>query len=132
MAIGAIQNMSESIYLEVEENANSEYMPLMLYEAHADPVPIFQVVLDEPGKAISLYDVTGWSSDGGGTPCPAAYAPVSDSGQAVVHLVYGGDWGIRFKSSESEGPWDPGSADQWGEPYIMLTQAGDVILDSSE
>ncbi|MCH8827183.1 MAG: hypothetical protein IIB16_09520, partial [Chloroflexi bacterium] len=52
--------MPESIYLEVEENANSEYMPLMLYESHADPVPISQVVLDEPGRDIGVYDVTGY------------------------------------------------------------------------
>ena len=124
--------MPESIFLEVEENDNCEYMPLQVYEAHSDPEPVFEVYLEEPGRPPGTYSVTGWSSDGGGTPCPAMYAPVSDSGQAVVHLVYGGDWGIRFKPSDSDEPWDPGSADQWGEPYIMLTQAGDVILDSSE
>ena len=121
--------MPESIFLEVEENDNCDYMPLQVYEAHSDPVPVFEVTLEEPGRSPGVYSVTGWSSDGGGTPCPAMYAPVSDSGQAVVHLVYGGDWGIRFKPSDSDEPWQPGNADQWGEPYIMLTQAGDIILD---
>ena len=120
--------MPESIYLEVEENANSEYMPLMLYESHADPVPISQVVLDEPGRDIGVYDVTGWSSEGDGTPCPAMYAPVSDSGQAVVHLVFGGDWGIRLKPSESSEDWDLASETQFGEPSPLLTDGGRVVV----
>ena len=121
--------MPESIYLEVEENANSEYMPLMLYESHADPVPISQVVLDEPGRDIGVYDVTGWSSEGDGTPCPAMYAPVSDSGQAVVHLVFGGDWGIRLRQAGSGEDWDLASETQFGEPYLMLTDEGAVVLE---
>ena len=124
--------MPESIYLEVEENANSEYMPLMLYESHADPVPISQVVLDEPGRDIGVYDVTGWSSDGDGTPCPAMYAPVSDSGQAVVHLVFGGDWGIRLRQAGSGEDWDLASETQFGEPYLMLTDEGAVVLDDGQ
>ncbi|MDA0770216.1 MAG: hypothetical protein O2821_08350 [Chloroflexi bacterium] len=119
--------MAESIYLEVEENPNSEYMPLMLYEAHADAIPISQVVLDEPGKPIGVYDVTGWSSDGDGTPCPALYAPVSDSGQAVVHLVFGGDWGIRLRPEDSSEDWSLTSETQFGEPYLMLMDGGAVI-----
>ena len=124
--------MPESIFLEVEENDNCGYMPLQVYEAHREPVPVFEVSLEEPGRPAGIYSVSGWSSDGGGTPCPAMYAPVSDSGQAVVHLVYGGDWGVRFRPQGSEKAWDLQSPDQWGEPYIMLTQEGDIILGSSE
>ena len=98
--------MPESIYIEVDDNANCEYMPLMLYEAHADAVPVSQIVIDEPGRPPGIYQVTGWSSEGDGAPCPAMYAPVSDSGQAVVHLVFGGDWGIRMKPAESSADWD--------------------------
>ena len=29
--------MAESIYLEVEENENCDYMPMLLYEAHRKP-----------------------------------------------------------------------------------------------
>ena len=67
--------MPESIYLEVEENANSEYMPLILYESHADPVPIAQVVLDEPGTDIGLYDCTGLDRAGDGALRLWRYAP---------------------------------------------------------
>ena len=119
--------MPESIYIEVEDNPNSDYMPLMLYEAHSDPVPVSRVALDEPDRPSGVYDVTGWCSEGGGSPCPALYAPVSDSGQAVVHLVYGGDWGVRFRPEDSNEPWDIDSADQFGEPYVMLLDGGAIL-----
>ena len=121
--------MPEPIYLEVEENDNCEYMPLQVYEAHRDPVPISQINLTELDKPHGVYQVTGWSSEGGGTPSQAMYVPVSDSGQAVVHLVYGGDWGIQLKQLDSDEDWDTGSPNQWGEPYLMLTDEGDIILD---
>ena len=57
------------------------------------------------------------------------YAPVSDSGQAVVHLIYGGDWGIRLKPDESGAAWDIAASDQFGEPYLMMMDEGAVILD---
>ena len=121
--------MPESIYIEVEENDNCEYMPLQVYEARADPVPVRRARLFEPERPHGVYQVTGWSSEGSGTPCPAMYVPVSDSGQAAVHLVYGGDWGVRLKPSDSDQGWDINSPNQWGEPYLMLIDEGDVILD---
>lgn len=121
-------SMPESIYLEVDDNDNCEYMPLMLYEAHADAVPVTRIVLDEPGRAPGEYQVTGWSSEGDGTPCPAMYAPVSDSGQAQVHLVFGGDWGIRMKPAESTAEWSLDDPEQFGEPYLMLMDESAIIL----
>ena len=121
--------MPESIYLETDDNPNCEYMPLMLYEAHADAVPVTRIVLDEPGRPPGVYQVTGWSSEGDGTPCPAMYAPVSDSGQAVVHLVFGGDWGIRMKPDDSTADWSIDDPEQFGEPYIMLMDESAIILD---
>ena len=122
-------SMPESIYLEVDDNANCEYMPLMLYEAHAGAVPVTRIVLDEPGRPPGVYQVTGWSSEDDGSPCAAMYAPVSDSGQAVVHLVFGGDWGIRMKPDNSTAAWSLDDPEQFGEPYIMLMDESAVILD---
>ena len=120
--------MVRPIYLEVEENDNCDYMPLQVYEAHRDAVPISKVQLFEPDRPHGTYLVTGWSSDGAGTPSQALYVPVSDSGQAVVHLVYGGDWGIRLKPEDSREAWDIASVSQFGEPYLMLTDEADVLL----
>ena len=125
--------MVDNIYLEVEENENCEYMPLQLYEGHAEPVPISRVRMQDFVHPEAVYEVTGWDSggdlDGPGSPVPAMYVPVSDSGQARAHLVYGGDFGIRFRPSGSEGDWSLDDPDQWGEPYVVLTDENDLLLD---
>ena len=121
--------MAESLYLEVEENENCAYMPMMVYEARRAPVPVKRVKIYEMDKPQGVYEVTGWSSEGGGTPCPAMYAPVSDSGAVEAHLIFGGDWGVRLRPAGSGGEWGPASPDQYGEPYLMLADGGEVFLD---
>ena len=59
---------------------------------------------------------------------PALYAPVTDSGQAYAHLIFGGDWGIRFRPEGSEDPWSTDNQDQWGEPFIVLLDEKDILL----
>ena len=122
--------MPENIYLEIEENDNCEYMPMQVYEAQADSVPVRRVRLFEPDRPHGVYEVTGWSSEDSGTPSLAMYVPVSDSGQATVHLVSGGDWGVRLRPEGRDEEWDLDSPSQWGEPYLMLTDQADILLDS--
>lgn len=124
--------MPKPIYLEVEENANCEYMPLQVYESKADPVPVQKANLFEPDRPSGVYHIIGWSSKGDGTPCAANYVPISDSGQAVAHLIYGGDWGVRIKLISNDEKWDINSPNQWGEPYLILTDSADVILNSKK
>ena len=120
--------MSQTIYLEIEENENCDEIPMLAYEALADPSPIQRVRIFDPGRPHGVYKVTGWSSEGNGTPCSAMYMPVADSGQAAVHIVCGGDWGVRLKPEASKEGWDINSPDQWGEPYLMLTDKADVLI----
>ena len=120
--------MSETIYIDVEENDNCSYMPLQVFETRAEPVPIDRIRLFYPDIPHGVYEVTGWSSVDDGTPEPAMYMPVSDSGQAEVHLVCGGDWGLRFRPEGSGGVWDVNNSDQWGEPFIVLTDEADILL----
>ncbi|MXY43831.1 MAG: hypothetical protein F4Y50_07250 [Dehalococcoidia bacterium] len=110
----------EYIYIEVEDNENCHYMPMQVYEPQAEPRPIARVLLEEPDRPHGVYEVTGWSSEGDGTPVEAMYAPVSDSGQARAHLIYGDDWGVRLKPVGSDEEWDVESPNQFGEPYLIL------------
>ncbi len=121
--------MYESSWIETAEMDNCGWMPLQVYEAPQPPVPVKLVYLEDPDRDPGMYEVTGWSSEDSGSICPALYAPVSDSGQAVVHLVYGGDWGIRLRPENSQGPWSLDAMDQHGEPYLMLIDGSDVIKD---
>ena len=120
----------KTIYVEVEDNDNCEYIPMLAYEARDEAVLITRVRLFEPDHPQGVYQITGWSSDGDGRPCPAWYVPVSASGQAVVYLIYGGAWGVRMKPDEDQHDLDIGDLNQWGEPYLMLTDKTDLLIDS--
>ncbi|MED5580203.1 MAG: hypothetical protein VX794_09260 [Nitrospinota bacterium] len=120
--------MTQNLYLEVEENQNSTYMPGHLYETKKEPEHIKYIKLEFPEYPIGIYEVTGWSSKKNGTPCPALYSPVSDSGQGISHLIYGGDWGIRFKLKKDKSNWDILENKQYGEPYLILLNEEDILL----
>lgn len=122
--------MARNIYIEIDENDNSEYMPLQLFEALVNPVPIRRIRLFEPERPHGIYEVTGWSSEVSGSLCPAMYAPISDSGQAEAYLVFGGNCGIRLKPEQTGEPWDVSNDNQWGEPFLVLTDRDDILLES--
>jgi hypothetical protein len=65
-----------------------------------------------------LCEVAGWSSQGGGSACPALAVTVDDSGAGVSTLVYGGDWGLRVSPRDGR--------ESFGEPYLLL-DAQDVF-----
>ena len=56
---------------------------------------------------------------------------MEDSGGGFSYLVYGEDWGLRFKPTDIDEPGDLASTHQWGEPYIILVDRED-ILDQEE
>jgi hypothetical protein len=89
--------LTESIYIEIEENGNYEKMPMQVYEVLDNPKPINMVKLIAGGQAKSIYEITGWTSENNGSPCTAMYMPTSDSDQAVAYLINGGKWGVRLK-----------------------------------
>ena len=60
----------EYIYIEVEDNENCDYMPMQVYEPQAEPRPVTRVLLEDPDRPHGIYEVTGWSSEGDGTPVP--------------------------------------------------------------
>ena len=68
-----------------------------------------------------VCDVTGWSSDGGGTPCGAQAVTVEDSDAGVATLVYGGDWGLRLSPRDGSVPF--------GEPYLLLADDSLITLE---
>ena len=55
---------------------------------------------------------------------------VLDAGQAVAHLISGGDWGIRMRPEGSPANWDLADEDQWGEPYLVLTDEDDILVET--
>lgn len=117
------------IYVEVEDNDNTYGLPLRTFQTKGEPYSVSQVKMDlSSGLGVPCW-VVGWSSERGGTPIGATCVVVEDSGDGVSHLVYGGDWGLRFKPVTSEGSeeqWDLEHGDEFGEPYLLLADKSDV------
>ena len=120
------------ISLEVEDNDNCPGLPLLTYQLLGQSARVLQVRIAGPHWPEELHWVTGWQSDGGGTPCPAYYVQISDSGAGSAFLLYGGDWGLRFKRGSESEAWDTESPDQWGEPWLVLAEESDIVAEYSE
>ena len=119
------------ISLEVEDNDNCPGLPLLTYQRLGSSVRVRQVRIAGPHWPEELHWVTGWQSDGDGSPCPAYYARISDSGAGSAFLLYGGDWGLRFKRGSESEEWDTDSPDQWGEPWLVLAEESDIVAEDS-
>ncbi len=108
------------VWVEVEENSNCSYSPQQVFESRgpemlADVLTI-PAVSGHRGEHVAI----GWSSEGGGSPCPVRYALVADSGAGVSLLVAGGDYGLRLRPATATGPWRIGDPRQFGEAYLLL------------
>ena len=123
--------MAPFIEVEVEENDNSYGVPLRVFSANGEPYRVGQVKMDTAAGVGVLHWITGWSSEAGGTPCPAFCVAVEDSGAALSYLVYGGDWGLRFKPVALDEDWRTDSSDQFGEPCLLLGEESDIVADLS-
>ncbi len=111
------------VQVEVEENPNSGRLPMHVFPVVGRRRPLFQLVVASQGNVEALHWVTGWTSRKGGSPCPAYCVPVEDSGSSetvLSYLVYGGDWGLRFKPVSLSEEWSIESLQQFGEPCLLL------------
>lgn len=112
------------IVIEIPPNANCESVEMRVFHDVSPSRPVRQVQLERtPGQA-AWYDVTGWTANG--SPCPVIAHKVDDSGEGVAWLVHGGDAGLRLRPAASQAPWGLDQPDQWGEPFLLLGDAGDL------
>ena len=118
--------------LEVEENPNCAGMDMMRFKEMGPPRRLRQVRIYDRKDAGEWCQITGWNSQEDHPHCAAYAQPIEDSGVGIAYLVYGGDWGIRLKPITQEEGWDLNSAQQWGEPYLALTQLQDLIYAEEE
>ena len=113
------------IHIDVESNANSAVMANQVFKNLSEPVAVMRVRLFEGDPDGTLWDLTGWSSEGGGTAVEAYAVDVEDSGSGAAILIYGGDWGVRLKPVYASG-WDLADAEQWGETHLVLSDHNDI------
>jgi hypothetical protein len=88
------------------------------------------VVIEEGAGEAGAYEVVGWRSDGGGSPCDVTVIEIGDSGAGRSRLVMGGDNGVRIRPAGSATAWSLAAPDQRGEPYILLRLEAPFTLSS--
>jgi hypothetical protein len=120
--------MEAYTHIDVASNANSPMMANLVFHNLSEPVRVSKVRLFEGQPEGEVFGVTGWSSDGDGTPCDAFAVRVDDSGSGEAYLIYGGDWGVRLRPLHAK-DWSIDALEQWGETHLVLADRADIFED---
>ena len=115
-------------HVEVEANPNTPMSATQVYKNISEPFRVAAVRIFEGDPEGRLFDITGWTSAGGGSPCDAFAVKVEDSSSGEAWLVYGGDWGLRLRPTESFEDWSLSDPDQYGETHLVLADEGDIMF----
>ena len=111
--------MEAPVLIQIDENPNCALMDGLIFQPQTSSRPVAQVRPIRRGTEI-WCDITG--IDESGTLCAALACIIEDSGDGACHLVFGGAWGLRLKTSDRD--WDLDDSEQWGEPYLLLPGDG--------
>ena len=118
--------MDSYTHVDVESNANSPMTANMVFHNLSQPVRVSRVRLYEGRTEGEVFAVTGWSSEGDGSPCDAFAVQVDDSGSGEAYLIYGGDWGVRLRPLAAK-VWSIDALEQWGETHLVLADRDDIF-----
>ncbi len=112
------------VEVDVEAGANCDLSVTRMFERLGEPREVRWVESAfRPDGWEGPCDVVGWTE---GKPSPALAVEVSDSGEGMVVLVYGGDEGVRLRPAATAGPWSLDDVQQWGEPCLLLDPSAEV------
>lgn len=101
----------------------------MRYRELGPPMTVSRVRLFDRRDEGEWCLVTGVRNDTENPWEPARVRKVEDSGVGVAYLIYGGLWGIRLCPADRPRPWNFEDRDQWGEPYLLLTDPNDLLIE---
>ena len=114
------------MFIEVESNPNCEQSLCARFKEIGPARRVLQIKSFERHPQGEWCWVTGWSDDAEQPCCPAQAQRVEDSGAGLSYLIFGGLGGIRLKPVSVTEDWDLQSANQWGEPYLLLADSRDI------
>ena len=110
------------IWIDIEDNENCGYFPMQTFEQQGDQESGASIIIPEiSGKQVA-YEAVGWCSDNGGSPCAVTATLIGDSGAGRSRLIMGGNHGVRLRPAHTGGEWSLSAPDQFGEPYILLSE----------
>jgi len=116
--------------LFVEDNPNCAGPGHIVFDELEAPRPVRGIMASGPDGDVAC-DVTGVNEKGHFIQAHAR--KISDSGEGVAFLIYGGPWGIRLRpENHREEPWDLENAHQWGEPYKIYGREEDILFASPQ
>ncbi|MEK6683967.1 MAG: hypothetical protein AABY46_04840 [Nitrospirota bacterium] len=115
------------MYFEVDENPNWLGSVSMRFKELGPARTIKQLRVSDRDSEGPLCWVTGWCDDAKQPLCPAYVQPVEESGLGLAYLIYGGNWGVRFKPVSLNEDWDLKNPDQWGEPFLLISDLRSVV-----
>jgi hypothetical protein len=112
------------VFIQIDPNPNCPSLGGLVFQPQTKARAVSQLRTVRCGAEI-WCSVTGVGDTG--MPCPAMACLIEDSGDGVCHLVFGGAWGLRFKTNDRD--WNLNDPDQWGEPYLILPgDASDLVF----
>lgn len=114
------------ILIEVEDNPNCSGCGQMAFnEMDADVRPLKRIVVST-ASGDALCEAASVGADG--TFGPAQVRRIDDSGEGPAYLIFGGEWGLRFRRVDRAAAWDLADPAQWGEPFKVYGISPDVIF----
>lgn len=120
------------MFVEVESNPNCEQSICARFKEAGPARSVVQIKVFERKPEGEWCWVTGWGDDIDQPCCPAQAQLVEDSGAGLSYLIFGGLGGIRLKPISVVEEWNITSAEQWGEPYLLLADARDIRYAESD
>lgn len=111
--------------IEVESNENCETSLFARFKEVGPAQAVAQIKCYDRSPEGEWCWVTGWTNDPHNPCCPAYVQRVEDSGSGLTYLVFGGLYGIRLKPVHLDEDWSIESPNQWGEPYLSLSDQRD-------
>jgi hypothetical protein len=123
--------MIPCVYIEIEDNPNCAGREPMRFRELEPAAVVTKVRVFDRRDDGEWCLVTGVGKDPAQHWAPAFVRKVEDSGVGVAYLIYGGIWGIRLCPADHRRPWRLDDRSQWGEPYLLLTDATDIVTTQS-
>lgn len=120
------------MFVEVEQNPNCEASVFLRFKELGPAQRLLQVKSYERSSRGEWCDIVGWTDNEDRPECQAMVQPVEESGRGAAYVVFGGVWGLRLKPEGIREAWSLESSNQWGEVYMLLTDAHDLRVEEGD
>lgn len=120
------------MFVEVESNPNCEMSVFLRFKAVGPARRVTHIRSYDRTSSGEWCALVGWCDDPEHPLCPVLARQIEDSGAGTAYVVFGGNWGLRLKPEGLAEEWNVASSNQWGEPYLLLSDEQDLRYDHGE